>query len=177
MYDTEENKARTALLAHYSAKTTAQTQVLVGLAVAFFADIQAYNVLKGFNLPFELDKVFLAASIITIMFLIAYAIGRLVYYGELSDAVLSVKRKGSCETKKWIENDFKVRRVTNAEPEVTYLNSLVYAIHNYLEDRMAHPPIHVRIFSCTNSKWFWRAYTFAMIALALVVFHLWLLSV
>jgi len=87
----EENRidnARNALLAHYSAKSTAQTAVLVGLAVALFADIQAVDVLdKTLHVPLGWILGFLTFSIGAIIFFILHAIGRLVFYGEQATQV------------------------------------------------------------------------------------------
>jgi uncharacterized membrane protein len=77
--------ARNALLAHFSAKSTAQTAVLVGLAVTLFADFQAYSALR---LPYAWQRItFLTFTLGAIIFFILHAIGRLMFYGELATQV------------------------------------------------------------------------------------------
>jgi len=77
--------ARNALLAHYSSKSSNEAQILLGLAVALFALIQAYSVFSF--LPVFLRNASLTWGLGIIAYLIIRQTGRIVYWGELADAI------------------------------------------------------------------------------------------
>jgi hypothetical protein len=79
--------ARNSLLAHYSSKSTNQTAVLLGLAVAFFADVQV-----ALNISLKWAKIaFLVYSVTLIVLIGIRAIGRLIMYGELASGVTQTR--------------------------------------------------------------------------------------
>ena len=80
--------ARNALLAHYSSKSSNEAQILLGLAVALFALIQAYSVFSF--LPVFLRNASLTWGLGIIAYLIIRQTGRIVYWGELADAIMLV---------------------------------------------------------------------------------------
>jgi hypothetical protein len=175
MYYDAEDEARKALLAHYSAKTTSQTAVLIGYAVAFFAVFQAYDVLSKLSLQF--GYYFLVSSVITLLFLVTYAVGRLVYYGELSSAVIFVKMAEYGKARGEVKKRFSEYEIEMPKPEsiypITYLERISCAIGDYVGCRSKHPNIPLWIWNRTSSKWFWRIYGIvvflAVLSLALLL--------
>jgi hypothetical protein len=173
--NSSEEDARNALLAHYSEKSTAQASVLVGLAVVFFASVQAYDVLRKLSLPFGLDTAFLVFSTLSIIFFGVRAIGRLLYYGELAGGILTVEMLGYEETRRMMENDLKRPRSVKYKP--TELERLASANQKYLDDLMAMKlSLASRIYAVSHHKWFEYFYLILLSVLALFVFHLWLRS-
>lgn len=170
-----EEDARNALLAHYSEKSTAQASVLVGLAVVFFASVQAFDVLRKLDLPFGLDGAFLWFSVISIIFIGVRAIGRLVYYGELAGGILSVEMQDYDDTKDMIKNDLTRPRSVKYRP--TELERLASANQKYLNDLMKKKlSLPSFIYAVSHHKWFKNVYVVFVVALILYVFHLWLRS-
>jgi len=113
-----EDDARNALLEHFSHKSTAQTAVLVGLAVALFADIQAVDVLhKILHIQMRWIVTFLTFSILLIIYLVIRAVGKLVYYGGMASAVLIVDKIGHLE----MEDILKREKPKNQEEPCKYL--------------------------------------------------------
>ena len=80
--------ARNALVAHYSSKSSNEAQILLGLAVALFALIQAYSAFSF--LPVFLRNASLTWGVGIIAYLIIRQTGRIVYWGELADAIMLV---------------------------------------------------------------------------------------
>jgi hypothetical protein len=171
-----EEDARNALLAHYSAKSTAQTAVLVGLAVVFFASVQAYDVLRKLKLSFGLDWAFWVFSIISIIFFGVRAIGRLVYFGELATAILSVEMLSPQEIREGLENGSQRPRrdLRLFYPEIQRLGAA--AQKRAIARMKMRASLPLRILFITDKKWFTYVYEIALIGLVLLVFHLWLLS-
>lgn len=90
--DSAIEDARSALLAHYSSKSSNETAILLGLAVAFFATVQAYIEFKDFLL---VGKATIFTVILGFMlFLTLRQVGRLVYWGELASAITVVDMLG-----------------------------------------------------------------------------------
>jgi hypothetical protein len=95
-----EADARNALLAHFSSKSTNETAVLIGLAVAIFADFQAYDAFK-FLLPWQ-KITFLTLSLGMLAFFVIRQLSRLISWGQVADAILIVKMQSSKETETWL---------------------------------------------------------------------------
>jgi hypothetical protein len=151
--NSSEEDARNALLAHYSEKSTAQASVLVGLAVVFFASVQAYDVLRKLGLPFGLDTAFLVFSVISIIFIGVRAVGRLIYYGELAGGILSVEMQDYDDTKDMIKND--LARPRSVKYKATELERLASANQKYLDDLMEKKlSLPSRIYGVSHHKWF-----------------------
>ena len=105
--------ARNALLSHYSSKSTNQTAVLLGLAIVFFADIQAYSAL---NMPPKWEQiVFLVPSVGLIIFVGMRAVGRLIVYGELATNVTHVKIADHDATGKLLTFDFEKLKLSSQD--------------------------------------------------------------
>jgi len=98
-----EADARNALLAHFSSKSTNETAILIGLAIAIFADFQAYS---AFNLPLPWQKItFLTFSLGIIAFFVVRQLSRLICWGQMADAVLIVEMKSKEETARALEEN------------------------------------------------------------------------
>jgi hypothetical protein len=94
-----EADARNVLLAHFSSKSTNETTILIGLAVVFFADIQAYS---AFNFPLIWQKItFLTLTLGIIAFFVIRQLSRLICWGQLADAVVIAAIKSKEETDTW----------------------------------------------------------------------------
>lgn len=95
--DSLVQEARSSLLAHYSSKSSNETAVLLGLSVAFFATIQAYGT---FDFPLPWIKVTIFTFILGFIFFLAFRqVGRLVYWGELANAITVVDMLGKGVTR------------------------------------------------------------------------------
>ena len=152
-----EADARNSLLAHFSSKSTNQTAVLIGLAVVFFADIQAYS---AFNLPLIWEKItFLTLTLGIIAFFVIRQLSRLICWAQQADAVIIVEMKSKDETKTWLEkNLIKPDKVKLAS---TYLARLSLSSNLRLYDckeQVKTLPLWDRlpflIMLMTNKKWF-----------------------
>jgi hypothetical protein len=117
-----EADARNALLAHFSSKSTNETAILIGLAIAIFADFQAYS---AFNLPLPWQNItFLTFSLGTLFFFVIRQLSRLISWGQQADAVIIAEMKSSEETKTWLERHPKPIQVKLAS---TYLARLSFS--------------------------------------------------
>jgi hypothetical protein len=162
-----EADARNALLAHYSSKSTNETQILLGLAVAFFAAVQAYS---AFVFPSTGVKIAVFTFILGfILFLVFRAIGRLVYWGGLADAIAFVGMLGEVVTQRNLDSinkelddmkkdkDIKGLEGVDAVSSPTY--RLNYASSRYVDcyrmkSKKNRWNVLIRIFRITNDKWF-----------------------
>jgi hypothetical protein len=170
--------ARNALLAHYSAKSTSQTAILVGLAVALFADVQAYIALD-ISFRWEWERIaFLTVSVGLTTFFILRAISRLIYYGELASAITVVKM---------YEAEFTRKRLDSQRPELnpqkpyppelqvfpTYLARLECSASDYFHGRINEKKTAWSAFSIAfrfiHNKWFKVVY---LIVVIVVFIHL-----
>lgn len=150
-------EARNCLLTHFSSKSTNQTAILVGLAVAFFADIQAYDAL---HFPLNCERItFLTVSLGIIIFFVTYAIRRLIYWGQMASAVIRVEAKNEDDDfKKWMESQkLKSKPQLNVAP--TYLARLVYPTWVYAEAGIKEDTSLIsQVFRFINSKRFKTVY-------------------
>jgi hypothetical protein len=85
--------ARNALLQHYSSKSSNESQIILGLSVAFFAVITTYSIYINkldFQPLFIINVFFIIVLAIIIVFVI-YAIARLIYWGKMASALMRLK--------------------------------------------------------------------------------------
>jgi hypothetical protein len=127
--------ARNALVAHYSSKSSNEAQILLGLAVALFALIQAYSVFSF--LPVFLRNASLTWGLGIIAYLIIRQTGRIVYWGELADAITvvgMVKNDVVIQALKDIKNKMpKVEQLQAFELDSTYILRLGNASSRYVD--------------------------------------------
>lgn len=154
-----EAGARNALLAHFSSKSTNETAVLIGLAVAIFADFQAYSAL---DLPLIWQKItFLTLSLGIISFFIIRQLSRLIQWGQLADAIVIVKMASAKQTETW-QGKQKVKPV-QIDLDYTYLERLFVGCYLRFQDCIEQdktPPssfwdrLPLRIVGFTRNKYF-----------------------
>lgn len=130
-----ENDARYALLDHCSSKSTNQTTMLLGLAVAFLTIVELNNAL---SLPFKWQgSVVLGVFLGLLMMGVTRQIGRLLYWGEFATAVMYVRPANEQETEKYI-NDVALEVPATFKPRVTPPTNLARLNCNCNEFRNEH---------------------------------------
>ena len=172
--------ARNSLLQHFSSKSTNQTAVLMGLAIASFTVIQTYSVLK-FQFDFE-GVAFLTASLGLIIFLIIRAIGRLVYWGELAGAIHLMQIQDSNEIQQrlneWLpKQNLKDEKAVHWTVIPTYLERLhipsVWYVEAAKHDERNRWRASSLIWRITSHKWFGRVYLIAVIGIFVAWWFAW----
>lgn len=145
-------EARNCLLTHFSSKSTNQTAILLGLAVAFFADIQAYNVL---GLPLLWEQIaFLTVSLGAIIFFVIRAVGRLVYWGLMAGIVFRVKAADNNDVIEWL-NVGKPESYPKSEIDSTYLARVIRRSQEYFQAEIEQRrTVAIQVYRATNSERF-----------------------
>lgn len=159
--------ARNSLFAHFSSKSTNETAILVGLAVAFFADIQAYDALK---LPLLSEQItFLTVSLAIIIFFVTHAIGRLVYWGLMATIISFVKAAANDnKMREWLV-EMKPKSFPESEIASTYLARIIKPSQEYLKEEIKErKTVAVFVHRMTDNKWFKIAY-FILVALVYIL--------
>jgi hypothetical protein len=105
--------ARNSLLAHYSSKSTNQTAILVGLAIALFADIQVY-----INMSLKWEGIlFVVPTMGLIIFIGLRAICRLIGWGDLASSIMKVKMEDSVVAKKYLSQELQKCKLNQGDME------------------------------------------------------------
>jgi hypothetical protein len=178
-------EARNSLLQHYSSKSTNQTVILLGLAVAFFTAIQAYSALD-FLLRWE-KIAFLVSVLAIIIFLLIRQVSRLIYWGELATASVIVEILDRNAVKPYIDQSRKNNPANTMYPDSvdyapTYLHRLSIAASKYLERqiqqskaaplRKGTPLLVLRLTSWKWFKWICLAITIAVLIVVVWQFYM-----
>jgi len=170
-------EARNSLLQHYSSKSTNQTAILLGLAIAFFTAIQAYSALD-FLLRWE-KIVFLVSALAIIIFLLIRQISRLITWGELATASTIVEIIDRDAVTMYIKQSRKKYPVDTIYPESvnyapTYLHRLSIAASEYFGGRIQQckkaPSRHITALSIRRLvAWPWFKRIYLVIAIAVLI--------
>ncbi|MGA3192885.1 MAG: hypothetical protein ABSD73_10310 [Candidatus Bathyarchaeia archaeon] len=174
--------ARNSLLAHYSSKSTNETTILLGLAVAFFADVQTYNAFSF--VPEWLRIVFLISSLGVIAYLVIRQTSRLVYWGELTTAILIVGmfdlKPIEDDLKKTLTNLYSERNSALSKSDIpkvplvaTDIDRLSSSTYWYFkEKKRASKEWHMRFYSLVTNRRFALTY-FILLSIASILLGVW----
>lgn len=146
-------KARIALLNHYSSKSTNQATIILTLVIALFAFIEASQFITFHS---NLLRILWDSSLPTIwLFFIIRAVGRLIWWGELASNVMAVEMINETCANKIIEDRNKEVPKEKVRFKPTYLMRLDKAsrlapaeskLYNYLHYVTKRPCCYI-IFS------------------------------
>jgi len=123
----EENqeKARVALLQHYSSKSTLQATIILTAALATFAFVQTLPLIENWV---EWERTFYEISSLSLLSFVAFrASARLLFWGKLADSILGLKPR----CKIYVEGKIKIEK-----EEPTYFMRFSFAIDPCRESRV-----------------------------------------
>ena len=138
-------EARIALLQHFSSKSSHQAIIILTLVLALFSFVQA--MLPSLHSPIALSEVdvFFMLIVWGAVSLAIRAIGRLLWYGQLADAVLTVESASKKEVSDVVKKDQVPRAAIAAdknhskiELEPTYLKRLEWSCGLHAKRHLRH---------------------------------------
>lgn len=159
-----EEDARNALLAHYSSKSTNQTSIILGLAIVFFTFVQ---IALALDFPVRWQTIlFVISGLGFFVFFVIRAMSRLIHWGNLASAILSVQIK-SKEIDDWIA---KHKLEENFELPTTCLGMLSFAVTVLVisleKDKKNRYDASWLFWRMTHNKWFKFAYLGLIVTIA-----------
>ena len=150
--DSDELKARIALLQHYSSKTSNQGIILLTLALVLFGYVQARSSLSSVEfLTFPLEKITSFFVIWIIPFLAIRALSRLFYWGKLLRYTLYAPLTSKEElSKELAREDQKLRDALQSGPGSEMMELMPTYLKRLEKSCVIYAEAHIKT---ENERW------------------------